>query len=385
MRILWWSNAPWTHTGYGKQTREAVTRIKALGHDVAIAANFSPLGNAIDWNGITIYPARRTPLGYDTIRDYAEHFYADIVISLYDIWAFPKDIALIIGLPWAAWTPVDGTPVPQGVVDRLTIQMPDAIYVLSMSEFGEEQLDAVGIENTYIPLGIDCEIFKPGDREQAKTTLGIPTDTFMVTMVAANRGYPPRKSWPACLEAFAVFNRRHPESMLYLHTTKKPVINQGMDLPALIKALDVKRVTFVDETEMAAGISDSQMATVYQASDVLLSPSMAEGFGLPIAEAQACGCPVITQMASSMPELTVNGYCIDPLRPLWIPQLSYWWQQADQRKIAMALERVYNFDDETKRYRSAAGTNAMKLLYDWPVVMREYWEPFLERLERELW
>lgn len=385
MRILWWSNCPWTATGYGKQTREAVTRVKSLGHDVAIASNFGLLGNAIDWNGITIYPAKRTPLGVDTIRAYAEHFYADIVLSLYDVWAFPKDIALTIGAPWVAWTPIDGTPVPQSIVDRLTVRRPDPTYILSMSQFGKKQLDAAGIENTYIPLGIDCSIFKPGDREKAKVAIGISPDDYLVTMVAVNKGLPPRKSWQECLQAFAIFNKMYPKSLLYLHTSKKPIIREGMDLPALAKELGIQRITFADETEMTVGVSDEQMATIYQASDVLLSPSMGEGFGLPIAEAQACGCPVITQKCSSMPELTVNGYCIDPLQPLWIPQLSYWWQQADYTEIALALDAFHELDKYNRQRLTIEGVDFIKQNYDWPVVMSKYWEPFLERLEAELW
>lgn len=386
MRILWWSNSPWTSTSYGCQTRQVATRIKALGYDVAIASNFGLLGNAIDWRGITIYPAKRTPLGVDTIKDYAEHFYADVVISLYDVWAFPKDVALLIGAPWAAWTPVDGAPVPQSVVDRLTVRRPDPTYVLSMSQFGKGQLDAAGIENTYIPLGVDCEVFKPGDKEKAKVNIGVSPDVFLCTMVAANKGLPPRKSWQECLQAFAAFNKNHPESVLYLHTSKKPIIREGVDLPALAKEFGIgESVSFADEIEMTVGISDAQMATIYQASDVLLSPSMGEGFGLPIAEAQACGCPVITQRCSAMPELTVNGVCVNPLRPLWIPQLSYWWGEADVKKIVSALEILHQMNGGDREHRAMVGAEFIKANYDWPVVMRKHWEPFLERLEAELW
>ena len=385
MRILWWSNAPWIATGYGKQTREIATRLRALGNDVAIAVTGGLMKNAIDWNGITVYPALRHPLGVDTIRAYAEHFYADVVISLYDVWAFPPDIAQKMLAPWVAWTPIDGAPVPQSVIDRLTVRRPNPIYALSMSQFGKRQLEEVGIGNTYIPLGVDCSVFVPADRDKQKIALGIPPDNYLVTMVAANKGLPPRKSWQECLTAFSIFERNHPEALLYLHTTRKPIIREGVDLPALIRHLGIKRVIFADEIEMIVGVGDGQMATIYQASDVLLSPSMAEGFGLPIAEAQACGCPVITQVCSSMPELTVNGYCVDPLRALWMPPLSYWWHEADVQEIALALEMSYNLDDDGKRDRSSVGIDFVRRNFDWAIVMRRHWVPFLEKLEAELW
>ena len=39
-RILWVSNAPWATTGYGQQTAQLTTRLKANGDEVAIAANY---------------------------------------------------------------------------------------------------------------------------------------------------------------------------------------------------------------------------------------------------------------------------------------------------------------------------------------------------------
>lgn len=42
----------------------------------------------------------------------------------------------------------------------------------------------------------------------------------------------------------------------------------------------------------------------YQAADVLVYPSFNETFGLPILEAMACGCPVVTSDTSSMPEIS---------------------------------------------------------------------------------
>lgn len=49
-------------------------------------------------------------------------------------------------------------------------------------------------------------------------------------------------------------------------------------------------------------IPDEELAVLYQMAEVLVYPSMFEGFGLPVAEAQASGCPVITSNISSLPE-----------------------------------------------------------------------------------
>lgn len=50
-------------------------------------------------------------------------------------------------------------------------------------------------------------------------------------------------------------------------------------------------------------IPDDELAVIYQMAEVMVYPSFFEGFGLPVAEAQASGCPVITSFTSSLPEV----------------------------------------------------------------------------------
>lgn len=50
-------------------------------------------------------------------------------------------------------------------------------------------------------------------------------------------------------------------------------------------------------------VSRDELPLLYAAADVLLYPSLYEGFGLPVVEAMACGTPVITSNVSSMPEV----------------------------------------------------------------------------------
>ena len=52
------------------------------------------------------------------------------------------------------------------------------------------------------------------------------------------------------------------------------------------------------------------LVSIYNAADILLSPSLYEGFGLTIVEAMACGTPVITSNVSSLPEVTGGAACL---------------------------------------------------------------------------
>jgi len=56
-----------------------------------------------------------------------------------------------------------------------------------------------------------------------------------------------------------------------------------------------------------SGTSDYELGVLYQSAEMLVYPSVFEGFGLPVIEAQASGCPVITSRSSSMPEAGGDG------------------------------------------------------------------------------
>lgn len=67
------------------------------------------------------------------------------------------------------------------------------------------------------------------------------------------------------------------------------------------------------EFENLVGIDDNQMEEQYRLADLLCFPSLEEGFGLPIIEAQSMGRPVVTSNLSSMPEVAGEGAClVDP-------------------------------------------------------------------------
>jgi glycosyltransferase involved in cell wall biosynthesis len=70
-----------------------------------------------------------------------------------------------------------------------------------------------------------------------------------------------------------------------------------------------------------SGVEDSELAVLYQLAEIMIYPSLFEGFGLPVAEAQASGCPVITSDTSSLPETGGDAAIyIDPAKPDTIGQ-----------------------------------------------------------------
>jgi glycosyltransferase involved in cell wall biosynthesis len=66
------------------------------------------------------------------------------------------------------------------------------------------------------------------------------------------------------------------------------------EIAAMERAGRVRRLGWVD---------DSDLPALYSAAEVMVFPSLFEGFGLPVLEAMACGCPILCSWSSSLPEL----------------------------------------------------------------------------------
>ncbi|MCM8768586.1 MAG: glycosyltransferase family 4 protein, partial [Candidatus Omnitrophica bacterium] len=60
-------------------------------------------------------------------------------------------------------------------------------------------------------------------------------------------------------------------------------------------------------------LQEEDLVLLYNFADVFVYPSLYEGFGLPVLEAMACGCPVVTSNTSSLPEVVGNaGILVNP-------------------------------------------------------------------------
>jgi glycosyltransferase involved in cell wall biosynthesis len=64
-----------------------------------------------------------------------------------------------------------------------------------------------------------------------------------------------------------------------------------------------RQLGIADRVHFLAATRREVLIQLYCAAEVLLHPSLCEGFGNPVAEAMACGCPVITSNLSAMPEV----------------------------------------------------------------------------------
>ena len=222
-------------------------------------------------------------------------------------------------------------------------------------------------------------MFEPIDQKAARRVVGaVPEDAFVVGMVAANKGNAlPRKSFPQMFEAFAKFQARHDDAFLYLHAMKKAVAQGGLDLVALAGVMGIpeNRLTFTPEFELYKGVDPVKMPWVYNQFDVLANPSLGEGFGIPVIEAQSCGVPVLLNDFSAMPELCGHGWCVGG-EPLYDPAQGAWFQSPHVGEIVEALELAYE-----ARGGGSERAREFALDYDADLVFDQDWVPVLERLE----
>jgi glycosyltransferase involved in cell wall biosynthesis len=58
-----------------------------------------------------------------------------------------------------------------------------------------------------------------------------------------------------------------------------------------------------DRVNLLGFVEETDLPAVYSLADVFLLPSLYEGFGIPLLEAMACGCPIVTSTAGSCPEV----------------------------------------------------------------------------------
>ena len=221
LKVCWTSNAPYAPSGYGMQTADLEKQFVKSGWD---STNFSLInmfgqqgGRFKDEFGIYNYPIIDHIMGSDAMLYHGRHFQADIVIGLFDVWPQNPTYLQQIGR-FIPWMPIDYDPIPKGLLGNLRF----ANRIITMSKFGQKQLQENGFSSTYIPHHVDTSIFFPTDKnlDKSKRKIDVKIDPsmFVFGMVSANKDLMSRKSYQQVLEAFKLFLMKHPKSLLYIHT-----------------------------------------------------------------------------------------------------------------------------------------------------------------------
>jgi glycosyltransferase involved in cell wall biosynthesis len=375
MKLLWHSNSPWAPTGYGQQTGLFLPHLKKHYPDIACSSFYGLEGSPITWEGIPVFPGVGGQFGDEHLLQHAKRFFGGdprdgLVVTLMDVWVL--DPRWMEQMNVAAWVPVDHEPAPPKVTEFF---VQSGAVPIAMSKFGMRKLGR--LDPLYVPHGVDTAVYRPMDRRKAREETGVPEDAFLVGMVAANKGRPSRKGFSQAFQAFRKFAEHHDNAYLYLHTMVNPGLAGGEDIPALLEALGIpqERVLIADQYRVVFDpFSAASMAKIYSVMDVLLNPSLGEGFGIPVLEAQACGTPVIVTEFSAMTELCGAGWTVDHT-PYWTG-LNSWQAMPDVDDIAGALEECIRLP-QGQREKLAQAARQHALAYDVDRVLEEHMLPAL--------
>jgi FkbM family methyltransferase len=130
------------------------------------------------------------------------------------------------------------------------------------------------------------------------------------------------------------------------------------------------------------------MVLRYQAFDVLLGVSMAEGCGLPLLEAQACGVPVIAGDWSAMGENVFAGWRVPIEESVPWPVSAYeaCWRLPSIDAISVCLEQAYSTlqNSAERTLLSEHARTQVVEHHDQAYLAEAYWRPVLEELARRI-
>lgn len=387
LAITWYSNAIWAETGYGTQSKQAVSRLHRDGHHVAVASNYGLQATRLIYDGIPHYPMGVEETSSDVIEPTFRHWSKQkpdltaLCIALYDAWPLLRSPAWD-RMPVGIWTMVDALPVPPNVLAFL--EKPN-VTPLAASKYAHRQILAADVDALYVPMAIDTKVYKPtatfhdGNRAvTGREMMGIDEDRFVVSCINANKSGTllHRKAWGENLQAFARFAKRHDDAVLYVHTEKYGRYG-GIAFDPIIESLGIKphQIQIVNQWALQIGIPNEAMAALYSATDVLLAPTMGEGFGLTVLEAGACETPAIVSNFTCQPELVSEGSLMVGGQMFWNSGQAAWQQIPSVDQIVDALEQSY----QKGRVRSPA-QREHALTYDADLIYDTYWKPALATL-----
>ncbi len=163
----------------------------------------------------------------------------------------------------------------------------DAISAWSPQAGARTHVTLSGVADDFRPV-----VPEPGQLER----LGVKAGQRFVLTVGQ---YAPYKNHEGAVRGFArAFGHRRDIDLILVQ-------RMGAGRTALRKL--ASQLCIADRVHVLNSIARLDLIALYNGAAALLHPSFCEGFGNPLAEAMACGCPVVTSSASAMPEVTAGA------------------------------------------------------------------------------
>jgi glycosyltransferase involved in cell wall biosynthesis len=213
-----------------------------------------------------------------------------------------------------AFTVPAGIGTLRGAYRRLNVprsaRAAEAIIVNSMSLRSEVErhLDVDARKLKLIKEAVDHDLFKRGEADAAMAH--VASHGVRKPFVLFLSSLWPYKNCDGLLRAWALARQQLGDRQLVI-VGPAPLEKYNAQLKSLAAELGI-----LGDLVFVGGVPLEETVHFYRAADVFVYPSFNETFGLPILEAMACGCPVVTSGTSAMPE-TAGGAALlsDPHDP----------------------------------------------------------------------
>jgi glycosyltransferase involved in cell wall biosynthesis len=323
MRILLIGDSPYLHTGIARIVRNIAHGLKSEGHEVILGCwgwdlKMYPKDENSRWKYIDketneefdAFPVmKKSEEQLKIVYSLLDELKCDILFTLGDYWDFlgfdmlkPK---LDYSFKWLAYLTIESTPISEAYSELIS----QIDVLMSPSEFGKGVIeDFVDKECHYVPFGIDHDSFYKLDdktikKERKKRDL---KDKVRFINVCKNIH---RKNIPAFMQALKLAHERCDRIVGYLHTDTAQYNTNQVHIANMIKRLGIEDILEVPSKDltMNIGYDDCDLNIEYNCSDAVVLTSVAEGFGLPLVEGQACGLYPMATDCSAMSELLDFG------------------------------------------------------------------------------
>lgn len=211
---------------------------------------------------------------------------------------------------------------------RLSLVQKESRRVIVPSNATRDDLVNIGMREEIIrviPEAVSESFKKATDEEVVALKRKYKISGEYVLSVGMN----PRKNTQRIIEAFDKARSGRDLKLVFIGTPKYMNVVESRNI------------------RIAGHIDSSELKTFYSGAKALIYPSLYEGFGLPILEAFACECPVVTSNVSSLTEVAADAaVLVDPYDVGSIAEGIKTALSAPKSLIAKGIKRVKDFSWE---------------------------------------
>jgi len=379
-RIIFHGVPPVYHSAYGKNCLNICKRLKDS-CEVWVSPVLSIGDSELEYEGIKILPSifqSGDSWGMENLRYWIEKKNPDLIFNHMDIWTLGGNLSTL-DRKFTTLSPVDHDPLPE----LMKADMKTASINFAMSKWGERVMRNAGITNTrYFPHGVDLNVYRPMDKGKCREDFGLSKDAFVLGFIGANHG--PRKHIPGLLRAFRKFvdltgaKPNDVKLLLWTYVHRDRFNQMGDELPIIWEQLGIgDYIKHPPSLDYLAGVSEEEMARLYNSADVFVTASLGEGHCLPITESQACGVPAITPNFSAMPELVEGCGKTARIAEYMSFQLTSSWQAVvDTDDLARVMAEFYESKPLRENYSQRCLEKAKG--FGWDKLVQERLLPALQ-------